>query len=278
MDDNNLWSRFSFDIPIELIKAEEIDNGWKIKGLASTEDVDMQGEVVKQHGLDVTPIKKGHGWINYNHSNEPEDIIGKLDDAEITTDGLMVEGYLFKKHNRAKAVYQIMKSLDDKDRRAVKLSIEGKIQKRSGKESKVIAAAKVDKVAITLDPINVNTYVELMKAMTDKTKEWEMEDLKSPQDDASPQNDPANATGESTGVETRQENDGMSPSEPNLENSKNITPDVHELLTEIAGTLKQLVDALVLKPEEARKAQEFKNDIAKGLSNILRKKLNITEE
>lgn len=166
--DAQLWSKFQFNVPINLVKGEETEQGWKIQGVASTEDKDLQGEIVRQHGLDISPIKEGRGWINYNHSNDPEDMVGKLDDASLTNKGMNIEGYLFKKHKRAQGVYQILKSLDDKDRHAVSLSIEGKIMKRSGKSNKVISSAKVDKVAITFDPINTNTYVELCKALTRK--------------------------------------------------------------------------------------------------------------
>jgi Tfp pilus assembly major pilin PilA len=268
----DLWSKFSFDVPIELVKAEEDENGWKIRGLASTSDKDLQGEVVKQNGLDISPIKRGSGWINYNHSNAPEDIVGKLDDAEISGKGLMVEGYLFKKHKRAQSIYQILKSLEDKDRQSVKLSIEGKILKRAGTDNKTIASAKVDKVAITLDPINCNTYVELVKAMTDKTIEWTPDNIMS-EGDEKHENDPANSAGDA--VTESRDNDGMSPSEPNIKNTKDVEPDVHTLLKEIAGQLRVLTDALVHQPQKEAAIKSFTEEIKSGLIEKLSAKLNI---
>jgi len=264
---SDLWSRFSFDVPVELIKAEEDENGWKIRGLASTGDKDLQGEVVRQKGLDISPIKKGNGWINYNHSNSPEDIVGKLDNADLTTKGLMVEGYLFKKHKRSQAIYQILKSLEDKDRQSVKLSIEGKILKRVGDENKTIASAKVDKVAITMDPINVNTYVELCKAMTDKTREWGGEDIMS-DGDVKQENHAANSAGDA--VSTIVPDNGLPPSEPNLGNAKEITPNVHDLLVDISRSLTILVEHMVNKPaqEEAIKSLQV------SLTDMLKKQLS----
>lgn len=267
---NPLWSRFAFDVPVELVKSDvEDENGWKIRGLASTDDKDMQGEIVKQTGLDISPIKKGSGWINYNHSNSPEDIVGKLDDADITNKGLMVEGYLFRKHKRSQAIYQILKSLEDKDRQSVKLSIEGKILKRTGSDNKVIASAKVDKVAITLDPINCNTYVELVKAMTDNTREWGGENIMS-EGDEKQENEPANSAGNA--VTEKRDNDGMSESEPNLKNTKEIEPDVHTLLKQIAGQLRVLSDALVHKPAQEEAMKSFVNEMKGSLVEILKKK------
>lgn len=254
---------FRVNIPITLDKAGETDSGWKIRGLASTDDVDLQGEIVKQHGLDVSPIKDGRGWINYNHSNVPEDMVGKLDDADVSSKGMMVEGYLFKKHQRAQSIYQILKSLDDKDRQAVKLSIEGKILKRTGKDNKVIASAKVDKVAITFDPINTNTYVELVKAITDKTKEWSMDQntatefkldeqpIKS-EGDVKVESHPANSADDAM---IQHQNDEDLPGKEYSGKQGKKQEDVFALLTQIKDMLSVLTQDHMAKKEEAVKAE-----------------------
>lgn len=269
---------FRLNLPVELVKGGETENGWKIRGLASTENVDLQGEIVKQRGLDISPIKEGRGWINYNHSNDPEDMIGKLDDADVGNKGLMVEGYLFKKHRKSQAVYSILKSLDDKDKHSIKLSIEGNILKRAGRDNKTIASAKVDKVALTFDPINTYTYVELVKAITDTNKELEMKipdiaptqdltaiNLTQPEDGQEQFNDPANSTDDADGaIATDMDNGEDKPGKEYTGAQGAKFEDVHMLLTEIKDMLTVLVGDKLTE-----KANQEKADMMKSLREMI---------
>jgi len=65
---------FKVVLPAELEKSK--DGEWKISGLASTGNIDKQGETILQSGIDVTPIDEGRGMLNFDHSNLPEDTIG----------------------------------------------------------------------------------------------------------------------------------------------------------------------------------------------------------
>lgn len=160
---------FNFVMPTEIEKGK---NGeWRIKGLASTEHLDLQGEIIKMNGLDITPLKDGRGVFNWDHKPGPENVLGVIDAAEITTDGLFIEGYLLKNCEKAKAVYNILDSLKAGDRKRIGLSVEGKVLKRSDMNGKIISGAKIDKVALTLDPVNPNTYSELVKSLTDSNRE-----------------------------------------------------------------------------------------------------------
>lgn len=155
---------FNFCMPVELHKGNEDE--WRIRGVASTEAKDLQGEIVKQDGLDISPLKQGLGLFNYDHEKGPENILGAIDGADLTDSGLQVEGYLFKHQPRAKAFHDIMRSLKPEQKHRVKMSIEGKIIKRDGENGKTIARAKVDKVALTVDPVNPETYTELVKSIS----------------------------------------------------------------------------------------------------------------
>lgn len=270
-------SLFKVNVPIELVKGEEDDAGWKIRGLASTDDVDLQGEIVKQTGLDVSPIKEGRGWINYNHSNTPEDMVGKLNDAEVSDKGLMIEGYLFKKHSRAQSIYQVLKSLDEKDRHSVKLSIEGKILKRTGKNNRVIASAKVDKVAVTFDPINTNTYVELVKSIANKTKEWNMElekaevkeakltdeNIMSPGDQKQ-EKEPANDPGTNEEVQSPRPNNAVKDDSKPTPDPK---PAAIDLLISINNKLDMLTSSLAKAELKDELRRIFKAKLLRKLNN-----------
>lgn len=167
---------FKFHIPVELVEIEKAQkesddapDSWRIKGIASTGDEDLQGEAVNQEGLDVSVLKAGRGVFNFDHQKGPENVLGQVEKAEfVKHEGkkcLMVEGYLFKHQDRAKAFYNIMRSLKKGNGPRIHFSIEGKILERDWKNPKAINKARVEKVALTLDPVNPYTYAELVKSL-----------------------------------------------------------------------------------------------------------------
>jgi hypothetical protein len=171
VSDERILKSFQFHIPVELEKSQDANGEevWSIKGIASTPDTDLQGEVVDQNGLDISLLKAGRGLFNVDHQRGPENVIGQIEDAEfIKQDGkkaLFVKGYLFKHQPKAQAFYNILKSLKKGTGPRVHMSIEGKILQRDVMNKAVIRNARIDKVALTLDPVNPYTYVELAKSL-----------------------------------------------------------------------------------------------------------------
>lgn len=174
-EEDKILKSFTVHVPVELVKSEtgeddEAEDSWKIQGIASTKDKDLQGEEVDQEGLDISVLKEGRGLFNNDHLKGPENILGQIDDAEFVEDSnknpaLMVKGYLFKQQPRAQAYYNIMKSVRKGAPSRVHFSIEGKVVERDMVNSGKIKKARVDKVALTLDPVNPCTFAELMKSM-----------------------------------------------------------------------------------------------------------------
>jgi hypothetical protein len=156
-------SNFKFIIPAELEKSANGD--WKVRGLASTNNLDRQGERILQEGLDLTPIDQKRGVINYDHLSGPENTIGLLDGYTQTNKGLYIEGRLFKNHTKAKAIYEIMSSLNKADHGRMGISVEGKIIERDPLNPSVIKKCRINAVALTLNPVNVDTYVDIVKSM-----------------------------------------------------------------------------------------------------------------
>lgn len=162
---------FKFYIPIDLLKAEKEgdEDGWRIRGVASTPDEDLQGETVDQSGLDISMLKAGRGLFNWDHQKGPEFVLGQIEDAEfIEKDGkraLHVDGYLFKHSDKAKALYNVLKSIKKANGPRVHMSIEGKVLQRDFTNNKAIKKARIDKVALTMDPVNPYTYTELVKSL-----------------------------------------------------------------------------------------------------------------
>lgn len=169
---------FKFHMPVELVKSKnenETEDEWQIQGIASTDDEDLQGEVVNQEGLDISLLKAGRGLFNHDHLKGPENVLGQIEDAEFVDingkKALFVKGYLFKEQERAKAYFNIMKSLKKSDLHRVHFSVEGKILRRSFDDPKKIVKARIDKVALTLDPVNPMTFCSLVKSLNSMNSE-----------------------------------------------------------------------------------------------------------
>lgn len=155
--------KFKYTIPVELTKSKNGD--WRVFGLASTANLDRQGEVVNLDGLDLSPISQGKGVFNYDHGKGPENTLGIIDTFKRDNNGLYLGGYLFKEHDKAKSVYQIMKSLKKEHRGRIGMSIEGVIKERAGNGRKRIEKAVITACALTMNPVNTDTYADLVKSM-----------------------------------------------------------------------------------------------------------------
>jgi len=169
--------KFNIVLPTQLVKGE--DGEWKIMGLASTPSRDLQGEVIDQNGLDLTPIEMKKGIFNWDHKKGPENTIGVIDSYKKSKDGLFLSGRLFKKHSKAQAVYEIMSSLNKADTGRMGMSVEGVIKERAGKDGKVIKKAVIHSCALTMNPVNTDTYASLIKSLADNSADLEFaEDTK----------------------------------------------------------------------------------------------------
>lgn len=158
---------FKIIVPAEITKSS--DGEWRVAGLASTSSVDKQGEVILPSGIDATPIEKGKGFFNFDHDNSPENTIGALDGYKKTPNGMYVQGRLFKNHSRAKAVYEIMTSLSKGDRGRVGMSVEGKVLERDSNNPSIIKRCLIKNVALTLNPVNQDTYADIIKSMSSES-------------------------------------------------------------------------------------------------------------
>lgn len=162
---------FRFVMPAELTKTK--DGEWRVAGLASTNAVDRQGEVILPEGIDATPIASGKGFFNFDHDNSPESTIGLLDSYKKTDKGMFVHGRLFKNHAKAKAVYEIMTSLGKGDKGRVGMSVEGKVIERDPFNPKIIKRCVVKNVAITMNPVNQDTYADIIKSFNGSEVEFD---------------------------------------------------------------------------------------------------------
>jgi len=156
---------FSFFMPLEIVKSK--DDSMRIGGVATDEaGEDLQGEKVFIAGLETDYLLQ-RGNFNWNHGKEPKDILGEIDTVDKKGQKLYVEGFLYPKVEQAEAVYKLMKGMKESGSdRKLGLSIEGKVKERNGKE---IKKAWLRAVALTYDPINRGSFVDLIKSMGDFT-------------------------------------------------------------------------------------------------------------
>jgi len=158
------FKTFKVVIPAQLSKGA--DGEWIVQGLASSPSRDQQGEILLPDGIDTTPIDQGRGVLNWDHQKGPENTVGLLDSYKKTKEGFFVKGRLFKNHSKAKSIHEIMSSLGKSDQGRMGLSVEGKILERGGKDGKIIKKCQINAVALTMNPVNQDSYVDLVKSIT----------------------------------------------------------------------------------------------------------------
>lgn len=158
--------KFNFFIPAEFSKGGK--NGeMKIKGIASSETEDSDGETLVPGGYDLAPLLKT-GFLNYNHkgAENPSAIIGEPTKAEIINNGkdLYIEGFLYANSKKAIETYELARTLEENSpTRRMGFSIEGKALEKDPFNPKRITKARITGVAITPCPKNPNTLLSIMK-------------------------------------------------------------------------------------------------------------------
>lgn len=154
---------FKFFIPADLEKGTNKAGAevWKIKGLASTADIDTDGEMVDPLGLNVSKF----AFINYDHNKNPGAVIGHPTKANITKSGMFIEGVLYPENKIAQEAYSLMQSLKKHGApRGMGFSVEGKVLERDEFNKKKIKKAEIRAVALCLYPKNGSTWADIVKS------------------------------------------------------------------------------------------------------------------
>ncbi len=148
--------------------AKSADGRRYIQGIASTDTSDLQGETVDPAGIDFGYFVK-NGYFNWDHQQDPNARIGEPLDCKVTKNGLWVKGYLYNENKIAEQVWEQMNSLEaSKASRKMGFSIEGKVRRRSGKK---IEKCWIQNIAITAQPVNTNTWAEIVKSLAKEVKD-----------------------------------------------------------------------------------------------------------
>lgn len=169
MNDAN---KFNFFIDIDLEKAEEVEKGTEawydnmiIKGVASTEDEDTDGETLNPNGFIIDRFLT-QGLLNYEHQSKvsPRYIIGEPIEATIKDGKFLIKGKLWSKSETARDLWDTLHVMKDSgSNRKVGWSIEGKTLLRDPFNKKKIEKALITHCAITFSPKNANTWADIVK-------------------------------------------------------------------------------------------------------------------
>ena len=159
------FKNFRAWIPIDTITKSKDANGnivMKLGGLASTEDEDTDGEIIKQN-LDTSYLKE-KGVINWNHGKTPDSIVGEPCKVEMRKNGLYVESILYPDSSLAKSIYNLAQTLQKNSKtRRIGYSIEGKSLKRNDENPLIVEKAMITNLALTLNPKNKSSIVDIIK-------------------------------------------------------------------------------------------------------------------
>ena len=154
-----------FFIPADFIeKSEQVEGEMRIRGYASTPNLDRDNETIVQNGLDIEDFIN-YGFFNYDHDNSI--ILGYPDKEKtcITSKGFYVEGTLLNTQ-RAKDIWETAVQLQKSNApRRLGFSVEGRVidRDKGGK----IRKAKVTNVAITSTPVNPEaTWEAIVKSLS----------------------------------------------------------------------------------------------------------------
>lgn len=158
---------FTFFVPATALAVKKSGKGkdtkrW-IQGIASTDSRDLQGEIVRQKGIDFSYFMK-HGYFNDDHKPGPENKVGQPTECKVTKNGLWVKGFLFNSHKKADEYWELMHALTSSgSTRQVGFSIQGKVKRRAGKE---ISECWIQDIALTPAPVNTTTWAEIAKSLS----------------------------------------------------------------------------------------------------------------
>lgn len=169
---------FTFYMPLMKSENTSDEDDRLIRGMASCEEMDAQGEVVLQKGMDCSPALKS-GFLNWDHMPGPENLIGipvKIEIADIQNHPIMqksglkgvgcyAEGKLLTGHPRADAVWSLLRSLKGTERQLA-WSIQGSVLERSGRGNSVLTRSVIRHLAITHQPVQTRSFAEIAKSLT----------------------------------------------------------------------------------------------------------------
>jgi hypothetical protein len=171
---------FEFFVPAKLIKSGTPGEPARVRGVISTEDRDIDKEILKS--LDYSILKSGFGKIKFEHDDEnmkePYNIIGAPIKVIQKGTETFFEGELFytpgtpdaqlnTQQKLAKSAYDLLENIENFNKRnpetpqRIGWSVEGQYLAKDKKTGFV--KARVVNVVLTTKPRNMHTFAEIIR-------------------------------------------------------------------------------------------------------------------
>lgn len=168
--------RFNFWLPMTIEKSgsdkKEPENRYAnmiFEGLASDASEDDEGESMTPNGFVLDRFLKT-GLINLDHlpsraeKNKSAYWIGEPLAAYVKDNKFYVKGKLWEKSPEARAFWDKALQMEESgSTRKPGMSIEGKVLERDKDNPKKVKRALITNVALTFQPVNSNTYADIVK-------------------------------------------------------------------------------------------------------------------
>lgn len=165
--------RFNFFIPLDdsiFEKAGQDSPDYSnmiVQGVASDNTTDADGEVLEPDGYILDRFLK-NGLINYNHlsKNDPSFVIGEPIEAYVRNGKFFVKGKLYENQPMARKTWDAMIAMNKSGaKRKMGWSIEGKALERDPMNRNRIKRALITGIALTLTPVNGNSFADIVKGV-----------------------------------------------------------------------------------------------------------------
>ena len=166
--------RFNFCIDFDIDKAAKKDNENKYDnmifyGMASDNSKDTESEVLEPSGYDLSYFMK-NGLFNLEHftkrKGDAKFWIGEPLESEIKNNKFFVKGRLWKDSELARNLWDTINIMKNSNStRKPGMSIEGRALERDPKNPKRITKAIITNIAITMTPVNSNSWLEIVKGV-----------------------------------------------------------------------------------------------------------------
>lgn len=172
--------RFNFWLDLDISKGasgantteEDRYKNMIFEGIASDNSTDMEEESMDPAGFELDYFLK-NGYFNLDHlptrspTNKSRYWIGEPLEAKIV-DGnkFYVKGKLWEKSPEARAFWdKCLEMRESGSQRKPGMSIEGKALERDKKNQNKITRALITNVALTFNPVNGNSYMDIVKGV-----------------------------------------------------------------------------------------------------------------
>jgi hypothetical protein len=141
------------------------------EGLASDNSEDFEGDSMEPNGF-VLDVFKKRGLINLDHLptrspiNKSRFFIGVPLEAKVEKNKFYLKCKLWSKSSEARAFYDTALEMEQSEpKRTPGFSIEGKALERDKDNPKHITKTLITNVALTMNPVNGNTYADIVKGI-----------------------------------------------------------------------------------------------------------------